>query len=636
MAETSGPFPVYHGERELHVNEPSGIMVQHEVMYEDALTKVRDRPVYIGFAFSRRRFVVALLFVGLVLGTLLARAAWIQTIQDEEYQRLAEANRLRSIPIWPTRGIIRDRDGVILAENTPRFQVVLTPRDLLADAGERDREISTAARILGMSMGDFAPFSHATGSARDESVIVSDRVPYAQAMAMAVALPQLPGFRLDVRPKRRYPLSTEIPSLSHILGYVGTLSEEEYATRRGTGYRHADEIGKTGIERSYEPALRGTVGERLTEVDARNRVKGYAGETPANNGEEIQLALDVDLQRSAEEALREALQKAKVTRGAVVAMDPRDGSILAAVSLPAYDNNAFAGGVSSTVYQALIGNNDRPLFARAWAGAYPSGSTVKIVVSAAALSEGIINANTTIISSGGLRIGAWFFPDWKPGGHGVVNVRKAIAQSVNTFYYMVGGGYESFVGLGATRLSNWMKKFGLGERTGLDVPSEASGHVPSPAWREERGEEWYVGDTYNLSIGQGDLLVTPMQVAAYTSSIANGGYRIQPHFFKNATTTSHDRLADAGVIQTVQQGMREGVLSGSSRALASLPFQAAGKTGTAQWNKDKNTHAWHTAYAPYDRPEIVVTVLLEEGGEGSSTAIPVSRQVLDAWWKLRK
>ncbi len=326
-------------------------------------------------------------------------------------------------------------------------------------------------------------------------------------------------------------------------------------------------------------------------------------------------------------------------------MDPRDGSILALVSLPAYDDNLFSGTVSSTEYQKLVQDPDHPLLPRAWAGVYPSGSTVKPTIAVAALSEGIITPQTTVNSVGGLRIGSTFFPDWKAGGHGITNVRKAIALSVNTFFYYVGGGYESFIGLGVDRLTSWMRKFGLGRQSGIDVPGEASGFVPSKEWKEKtKGERWYTGDTYNLSIGQGDLLVTPVQVALWTAEVANGGWRVIPHFgwYEGAqadgtllATSTHvgDQIAAPDVMKTVELGMRDTVTYGSGRALVNFPVAVAGKTGTAQWRNDKPNHAWFTAYAPFDDPQIVVTVLLEEGGEGSSVAVPVAQKVLQAWYQ---
>jgi len=612
-------------------------VIHHEVFYEDEITSVQNRPMFLGRAFSKARYRAAVVFLLCVISLLLGRAAYMQIAQGSSYQALAENNRLRKVAIPPKRGMIRDRNGRVLADNVPRFQVTFTPFNLPNDQAAVESEMSQAARLLGLSVNDLLPLAYATGTARDETTTVADEMPYAQAMNVAIALPTLPGFNLEVGSKRRYPQSDEVQSLSHILGYLGKLSPEEYTTAREDGYRRNDEIGKTGLEYSYESTLRGVLGEQVSEVDAHGTVKALVEDRPPVDGTDIQLTLDLELQKTAEKALKDELQKIGMARGAAIAIDPRDGSILAAVSLPAYDNNYFSGSVSSTYYKALIQNKDQPLFARAWAGTYPSGSTVKILIATAALAEGIITPNTTILSTGGLHIGPWFFPDWSPGGHGITNVRKAIALSVNTFFYTIGGGYESFVGLGVDRLSSWMKKFGLGSPTGVDIPGEGKGLVPSAEWKERaKGERWFMGDTYNLSIGQGDLLVTPLQVARYTATVANGGHLVVPHFMKQDQTEAPlvaDNLEQD--LQVVRKGMRQTVTDGSGRALSNMSFAVAGKTGTAQWSSEKDTHAWFTAFASYENPEIVVTVLLEEGGEGSSVAVPVSRLILQKWWELR-
>lgn len=634
-------------DRAWHVSSEEAGAIHHEVMYEEGATSIKDRPLYLGQAFTRRRFLIAYTIVAVILSGLVGRAFWMQQVQGEMYVGLAEANRLRTLPLWPKRGIIRDRAGVILADNTPRFQVTLTPREL-AKGEQVSLDLGQAARLLGVSIGDLRAMANATGTARDEAVLVADSLPYDQAMSFAVALPKLPGFHLEIRPKRRYPLSENIPSLSHVLGYVGKISPDEYEARREQGYRRADEIGKIGIERTYEREIRGIVGEEVSEVDAFGRRKASIRNNPSTDGKEILLSLDSRLQKAAEEALKAQLERAEARRGAVVALDPRTGGILALVSWPGYDNNLFSGAVSSTVYRALADNPDHPLFPRAWAGTYPSGSTVKIVVSLAAVAERVVTPATKILSVGGVRIGPWFFPDWKPGGHGSTNVRSAIAWSVNTFFYYIGGGYESFVGLGSDRLSAWMRKFGLGEKTGLDLTAEASGFVPSKEWKQEtKKEAWFLGDTYNLSIGQGDLLVTPLQVATYAAAIANGGTLVRPHVLESTLdvntqqrigpsfTPRATRLAEPADVETVRWGMRDAVTYGSARALSILPFEAAGKTGTAQWNSNQKNHAWFTGFAPFTNPEIVIAVLLEEGGEGSGFAVPVARDVLQEWWKLR-
>lgn len=619
--------------------------IQHEVLFEDRVGHIGGHELFIGRAYPFRRFGWAFACVVLAVLVLLGRAGWMQVRQADMYQALAEANRLRRTHILPRRGIIRDRQGVIIADNISRFQVSLLPRDVPVEPERREAILSRTARLLGMPLADLSHLVSVTGTARDETVLIAEQLSYPEAMAFAVAQPDLVGFALEVGSRRRYPASAQLQSLSHVLGYVGKLSPSEYAEQRLRGYRRTDEIGKTGLERSYESVLRGSLGERVTEVDSRGRIRALVGDRPPVDGRDLTLSLDIVLQGEVERALRDGLVAAKVTRGAAIALDPRDGSVLAAVSWPAYDNNVFSGTVSSTVYQSLVNNPDQPLFARLWSGTYPSGSTAKIVISAVALAEKIITPATTIFSSGGIRVGPWFFPDWKAGGHGSVNVKGAIAWSVNTFYYTIGGGYESFVGLGVDALTKGFRQFGLGSSTGIDVPGEADGFVPSREWKERtKGERWFVGDTYNLSIGQGDLLVTPLQVADYTATIANGGELLRPHFvaaIEDSVASSSlreqsdpTRVADQALVEVVRQGMRECVQYGSCRTLSDLPFLSAGKTGTAQAPAEK-LHAWFTSFAPYESPEIVVTVLLEEGGEGSSFAAPVAKRVLAAWWRLR-
>ncbi len=611
--------------------------IRHEVLSEQEVYRLDGRPMFVGFAFSKRSFVIAACLAVLAGGALVARAAWMQIARGEAYLARAENNRLRPSVLWPKRGVITDRRGVVLAENTPRFQVTLIPRDLPSLEEERALMLADIGRLVGVRTDALAELVAVKPALADDPVLVVDNLPYEQALALAVRLPSLPAVSLDARPRRSYPQSQNIPSLSHILGYVGKISERELEARRVDGYRRVDELGKTGIERSYEGLLRGTLGFRTSEVDARGRAKSIVRDDQPVDGETVQLTIDTRLQQAAEAALQRMLTQEKLARGSVVAMDPRSGEILALVSLPAYDNNAFSGGVSSTLYAALTTNPDQPLFERAIAGVYPSGSTVKIVVSVAALMEGVITPATTVVSTGGLRLGQWFFPDWQAGGHGVTNVRRAIAWSVNTFYYMIGGGYQSFTGMGPEKLSMWMQRFGLGSVTGIDVPGENKGFVPTKAWKEDvRKQPWYVGDTYNLSIGQGDLLVTPLQVARYTAAIANGGSLVTPHLAVHATSTPVSVGATPEAIEEARQGMRDAVVYGSARGLSILPFPSAGKTGTAQWNSNRATHAWFTSFAPFEAPEIVVTVLLEEGGEGSRVATPVAREVLQAWYKLRE
>jgi penicillin-binding protein 2 len=398
-----------------------------------------------------------------------------------------------------------------------------------------------------------------------------------------------------------------------------------------------DDIGKTGIEQSYESMIRGIPGERKVEVDAMGRPRAVVEEHDPVDGSDVRLTIDLALQKVTEAALRKEPDLAHVSRGSAIVMDVKTGALLAAVSWPSYDNNIFTGNVSSTLYSGLLNDPNQPLFPRAWAGQFPSGSVIKPLIASAALQEGVITPNTTVLSTGGIHVGPWFFPDWKAGGHGTVNVRSALAWSVNTFFYYVGGGYDTFRGLGVGKLSTWMKNFGLGSALGLDIAGEAQGHVPTEDWKlATKGERWYIGDTYNLSIGQGDLLVTPLQIARVTASIANGGTMVVPHFVEGRNGTPSQVGINLDALAVVRSGMRDTVVYGSGRRMSSLPFTSAGKTGTAQWRSDKPNHAWYTGFAPYENPEVVVTVLLEEGVEGSSTAVPVAYDIMKEWWNEKQ
>lgn len=660
-SDTSSPFRLQQGGRgALRVPFPGEEVMRHEVLFEDQYTALRDRRVFVGTGIPSRRLWTALVCGAVVLGALLFRTGWMQFVQGAGFAARADDNRFRHEVLPARRGIIRDRAGVVLAENIPSFNVDIRWSDLPVSPPSdppippledpvRNQAVALVARTIGMSVAEMVSVLTDPQAHPDEWVTVARDLSYDHAVALSVRLPELSGVAVNVAAKRHYPESGQTSSLSHVLGYVGSLSPEEYTTLRDVGYRRTDEIGKTGVEAAYESLIRGTPGERQSEVDALGRPRAVVGDRAAVDGVDVTLTLDVALQEAAETALVEGMARATagirttwatstlpVTRGAVLVMDVETGGLLAAVSLPAFDNNVFAGQVSSTAYAALIADEDRPLFPRAWAGQFPSGSTIKPVLVTAALAEGVVTPQTTVSSVGGIQVGPWFFPDWRAGGHGLTNARSAIAWSVNTFFYYIGGGYGDFVGLGVNRITDWMRRFGLGERTDFALPGEAAGHVPSQQWKEEvKGERWYIGDTYNLSIGQGDLLVTPLQMVRVTAAVANGGTLVTPTVVA-ASSTGHTLGVDPSVLTTVRAGMRECVTLGSCRALASLPVPVAGKTGTAQWRSDRPNHAWFVGYAPAEQPEIAVTVLLEAGEEGSSYAVPVAGAVLRAWWDAQQ
>jgi len=455
---------------------------------------------------------------------------------------------------------------------------------------------------------------------------------------------------VSVESQRKYLLdgkNGKIWSLSHIFGYLGRISEDE-VKRSGENYTRNSFIAKNGLELFYEEKLRGKNGKEVVEVDAIGKPRKIISTDAPEAGDNLMLFLDSELQEAAERILKNKLDAFGLKKGVVVVSDPYTGGILAMVSLPSYDVNLFARGIAQADYDKLLSNPNNPLFFRAVSGEYPSGSTFKPVVAAAALEEKIVTYDTLISSTGGIAIAEWFFPDWKAGGHGLVSVTRAISESVNTFFYMVGGGYpDKFEGLGVTRLKDYALKFGLGSKLGIDIAGEKPGLVPDPEWKEKTKDElWYIGDTYHMAIGQGDLLVTPLQINSFTSVFANGGTLYRPRL---ASKLMKEEGMDVPVpaeiirenfikkenIDIVRSGMRRTITTGTARVLNQLPLSIAGKTGTAQWGTDKKTHAWFTSFAPFEHPKLAVTVLLEEGGEGSDTAVPVAYEIYNWYWQNR-
>jgi len=313
------------------------------------------------------------------------------------------------------------------------------------------------------------------------------------------------------------------------------------------------------------------------------------------------------------------------------------------ISFPDYDSTGISSGLSSEAYNKLISDPNKPLFNRAIAGAYPPGSSIKPYIAIAALADGVVNPDVFFDTPSEIVIGQWHFPDWKD--HGMTNVERAIAESNNIFFYALGGGYDKIKGIGINNMKKWWQKFGLGSRTGIDLATEASGLLPDPGWKEKVfGEPWYIGDTYHAAIGQGDLLITPLQMVRAVATIANGGKLLEPKLVQKISdkegniveeygaTVQNEQVASPEVISTVQRGMRMAVTEGSARTLNDLPFKVAGKTGTAQFFGNQKTHAWFEAFAPYDDPEIAVIVLVEGGGGGYEIAVPVARNILEYYF----
>jgi penicillin-binding protein 2 len=608
------------------------------------------------FEFSRLWLFAILIFI--FGGLLMGRVAWLQIIKGDYYSSLSLDNSVRVQKIEAKRGIIYDRTGRPLVRNAANFVLYITPADLPKEEAKKNEILDTMSLIVypdeqgkreGMLKELREKISLVAAGSPDsyQPIFAVDSLDYDKAMLFLLKAEELPGVVLSEKDRREY-LTEGVLSLSHILGYTGKVSESDLE-KYGKSYSLIDYIGKAGVENSWENELKGESGKEKIEVDALVREKKIVSLEPARDGNNLVLSVDYDLQKKAEEVLAANLKKSKLNKGAVVIMDPRNGEILSLVSLPAYDNRLFARGIKPEEYQALSEDKNQPLFDRAISGEYPSGSTVKPVIAAAALEEKIISEKTSVFSSGGLKVGVWFFPDWRAGGHGWTNVRKALADSVNTFFYYIGGGFKDFSGLGIERLVKYFRLFGLGTETGIDLPNEAAGFVPSSEWKEKvRGEKWYIGDTYHLSIGQGDLLVTPLQAARWTAFFANRGKIVKPHLVKEIRDKNNNLISSADTspaaeniigdynVEVVRQGLRQTVTSGSAQRLKDLPVEAAAKTGTAQWGTDKIPHAWFTAFAPYKNPEIVVTVLVEEGVEGSQIGLTVAHNIMQYYFTRGK
>jgi len=607
---------------------------------------------YLGNNFSFNKYWLSLSGIVFVFILIIFRLIYLQVFSGSEYRVLAENNRQRIIPIPAERGLIYDRNGLALTKNIPNFALTLIPQTLPKTEDKRNEIINKLAELTAIPNTEIKQIIDEYSNYTYESVIIKDNIEYEKALSILIALGDLPGIEIKQGSKRLYinkdnqEITTSTPSsLAHVLGYIGKLNKTELVTLHELGYLPSDVIGKTGIEKKFESYLRGTYGKKRIEVNASGKEQSILAEEAPIPGQYLMLAIDKNIQNKLEEIMNNYLKNFPSKRAAAVVMNPQNGELLALISLPGFDNNDFSGGIKQEAYNNYLHDTNRPLYNRVISGTYPSGSALKPAIAASALEEGVINSGTSFLSSGGLQVGNWFFPDWQAGGHGIVNVRKAIAWSVNTFFYYIGGGYRDFVGLGVEKIVEYLRKFGFASITGIDLPAESAGFLPNKQWKEEtKKERWYVGDTYNVSIGQGDILVTPLQIANMTSFFANSGNLYKPQIVKSivdpithlTTKTISSELINSNFISknninTIRLGMKDCVEYGSCRRLSLLSFSAAGKTGTAQWNSNKPNHAWFTSFAPYDNPQIVVTVLVEEGGEGSGISAPIAYDFYK-WW----
>lgn len=573
------------------------------------------------------------LLTGLAVGflVLIAGAFWsVQIVHGDYYRGLAEHNRLRKVPVRAPRGLIYDREGLPLVENVPSY-------DLLIDRSrslDLEASVRFAAGILGRPEEELRrALERARSAPALEPARVAADLTLGQVSRFEAKRLEHPEFEIDVRHLRLY---RHGPRTAHILGYLGEVSRHEMEVSDGA-YEPGELVGKKGVERTYDLHLRGDDGERVVVVDSRGRVLEEYSRERASPGRELTLSLDLELQQEAARLMQDRV-------GAVVALDPRTGEIRALYSAPSYNSNLLARGVSRAQWQEILDAPHHPLQNRATQSTYSPGSVFKVIVGAAGLAEGVVDEDSSFYCGGATTIHKHRFRCWKRGGHGRVSLREALKGSCDIYFYNVGKL------LGIDRLAHYARLFGLGSPTGVELEGERRGLVPDAPWSlEVRQHPWYPGETISVSIGQGPLLVTPLQVASMTAAVANGGRRIVPHLRAGENHETGERLSlPARVLEAVRDGLwavvnAPGGTAGRSRLRG---VDMAGKTGTVQvvaqetWTENEDLpeeyrdHAWFASFAPTDEPELVVVVFVEHGESGSRTAAPIARAIYETYFGL--
>lgn len=586
-----------------------------------------------------RSFILPTIVFGVLLIVLGVRLINLQVTKSRAFQVLAKGNRVESQFTLPPRGVIVDRMGRDLVRNVPVYSLDIYPARLPQLKTDREAIYQKVSEISGVSVADIVTQLDKHGIHSLEPLTLKNNLDRDTALTWRVRLGNISGVTVTSLPNRSYDTTA---GLSHLLGYIGKVTDTELKERPSllpTSY-----TGKSGLEIMYDEQLQGVNGKDDVEVDSKGKIQRVVASEPALPGQTLQLYLDKELQAEMAKDLQDGINAAGKQKGVAIAMDPNSGGILAMVSLPSYDNNAFVQPDRKKDRQAYLTDKNLPLFNRAIAGVYPPGSTSKPIWAAAGLQEGIISEGTDIQTPAEIRIGSSNFPDWKFHGH--ADVKKAIAESNNIFFYAVAGGYDKIKGLGPQKMKEYAEKFGWGQTSGIDLPSEAKGLVPDPSWKKAKVKEpWYIGDTYHEGIGQGYLGLTPLQVVNSINTIANGGTLYEPHLVKSIQDEDgkivetpggkviRKDVVDTTTLRIVREGMRQTVLNGTSRPLSEIPMEIAGKTGTAQFNgsnKD-DTHAWFVGFAPYDKPKITVLVMVEGGGESFDVAVPIAKNIL-SWY----
>lgn len=599
--------------------------------------------------YFRRRLLAAAVFVFICFALLAARFIWLQVVRHNDYVAQAEDNRISVLPVVPNRGLILDRNGVVLARNFSAYTLEITPSKLAAPLED---VIDELAKLVDIQQKDRKRFKRLTEEARNfESVPIRTRLTDEEVARFTVQRYRFPGVEIQARLFRQYPLGE---TASHVVGYIGRISQkdaekiDDLPDDEAANYAGTDYIGKDGLEKRYEQTLHGKTGYEEVEVTAGGRAVRTLKRTPATPGDNLILSIDIELQKIIEDAFGNR-------RGALVAIEPATGDILAYVSKPTFDPNLFVDGIDQQSWDELNTSIDKPLLNRPLTGTYPPGSTFKPYMALAALELGKRTPQQTIADPGYYNFGGHRFRDDKAGGHGIVDMYKSIVLSCNTYYYMLA------TDLGIDAIHDFMKPFGFGQLTNIDLDNERRGVLPSPAWKRatyKRAEQqkWYAGETVSIGIGQGYNAYTPLQLAHAIANLANNGVVMRPHLVKTIedsvtkerTPTVRGesyRIAvkqeNIDIVKHALAGVpKEGT---SARAFIGAGYESAGKTGTAQaiglkanekYNAAKmaefhRDHSLYIAYAPVDKPRIALAVIVENAGFGAAAAAPIARRAMD-------
>lgn len=571
---------------------------------------------------------VFLFFIILITGVF-GKTFQFQILEKDEFLALAQENRFISGSIKAERGVMYDSEGKQLVFNNPSFDLVLN-KELLPE-NKKTEIINQVGQILDMDISSVL-------NAEGKYFLIKENLDHQTLIILEANIQKLEGFQITKNSTRYY---EDGLSFSHIIGYLGKISSNDY-------------VGKEGLESIYENVLRTNLGETQTERDAQGNLISKKIISLPQSGNSLVLWLNSDLQKKIEEELKNTLERIGAKKAIGIAVNPKNGGVLALVNIPSYDNNLFSKEANQDDLAQLLKDPNNPLFDRAISGLYPTGSTIKPLLASAALQENIISSEKSINCEGGISVPHKYDPgiiyrynDWSV--HGITDMRKAIAESCNTYFYTIGGGYKSQPGLGPTKIKKYLELFGWGKATGIDLGGESDGFIPSPDWKKEKkGEDWWDGDTYNLSIGQGGILITPLQVVMSFVALANNGTLFKPHLVKEIINSKKEVVQtidpeiirkdfiDPENLRVAKEGMRravtgQGAPKASSVILNSLPVAAAAKTGTAETPYKEKYHNWVTVFAPYDDPQIVLTIMIENVPGVQAAALPTAKNILQ-WY----